>query len=153
MNKSLIFISIATLVCLVFTAGAIAQEQTMYSWTDKDGTVHFSDTKPAGVDVNQQNVPRDTTSVTANPDAQPGTSGPSAAQQRRDEIARKSQQAESERALNSAQCAAWQAEVNRLEPNRRVFFTNEQGETERMDDVVRTDRVAELKRQISRNCN
>ena len=55
--------------------------------------------------------------------------------------------------MKSAQCAAWQAEVDRLEPNRRVFFTNEQGETERMDDVERTNKVAELKSQIARNCN
>ena len=42
--------------------------------------------------------------------------------------------------------------MDRLEPNRRVFFTNEQGETERMDDVARTNRVAELKAQIAKNC-
>jgi hypothetical protein len=33
-----------------------------------------------------------------------------------------------------------------------VFSTNEKGETERMDDVVRTDRVAELRDLIGNNC-
>jgi hypothetical protein len=77
---------------------------------------------------------------------------PSIAQQRRDEIAQKSQQAQVNQAVYSAQCSSWQAEVDRLEPNRRVFFTNEEGETERMDDVERTDRVAQLKNQIAKNC-
>jgi hypothetical protein len=50
------------------------------------------------------------------------------------------------------ECTAWQAEVDRLEPNRRVFYTNDEGETVRMDDVERTNRVANLKSQIAKNC-
>ena len=37
-------------------------------------------------------------------------------------------------------------------PTGAVFYTNEQGETERMDDVDRTDKVAQLKNQIAKNC-
>ena len=81
-----------------------------------------------------------------------GASQPSAAQQRREEIARNTEAAKAKQAARAAECAAWQTEVDRLEPNRRVFYTNEQGETERMDDVARTNRVAELKAQIARNC-
>ena len=153
MNKPWIFALIAALASLFLAASAPAQEKKMYSWTDEDGTVHFSDQQPQNVDAVEQALPQDTTSVTANPDQTLDTSGPSAAQQRREEIARNNQQQKAERAVRSAECSAWQAEVNRLEPNRRVFFTNEQGETERMDDVERTNRVAELKRMISQNCD
>jgi len=55
--------------------------------------------------------------------------------------------------VNDAECAAKSAEVAELEPHRRVFFTNEEGETERMDDVERTNRVAEAKAFIEKNCN
>jgi len=43
--------------------------------------------------------------------------------------------------------------VDRLEPNRRVFYENEEGETVRMDDQVRADRVDDMKAQIARKCN
>ena len=80
-------------------------------------------------------------------------SGPSAAQQRREDIQRKARESQDQEVRTRQQCQAWQAEVERLEPNRRVFYTNEEGETERMDDVERTDRVAELKSLIAENCN
>jgi hypothetical protein len=54
--------------------------------------------------------------------------------------------------MTEQNCSAWEAELERLEPSRRVFYTNEEGETERMDDVARTDRVAELKSLIDRDC-
>ncbi len=79
-------------------------------------------------------------------------SGSSVAEQRREEIASNKQEARAKQAQNDAQCAAWQSEVDRLEPNRRVFFTNEQGETERMDDVQRVNQVAALKQKIAANC-
>ena len=67
--------------------------------------------------------------------------------------AQKKRDARESATQRDAECAAWQAEVDRLEPNRRVFFTNEAGETERMDDVERVNRVAELKQQIATHCN
>ena len=78
--------------------------------------------------------------------------GPSYAQQRRDEIAQKSGEAQANKAVKDMECTAWQAEVDRLEPNRRVFYTNDEGETVRMDDVERTNGVANLKSQIAKNC-
>jgi hypothetical protein len=141
----------ALCIALAMPGTGSAQDKQMYQWTDQDGVVHFSDTAPEGLDVPAQNVPmNDRPAGLGNQQAVP--TGPSAAQQRREEIAQKSAEGKANRAAMDAQCAAWQAEVDRLEPNRRVFFTNEQGETERMDDVARTDRVAELKAQIAKNC-
>lgn len=143
---------IAAALYLLTAQAALAQDKTMYSWTDENGTVHFSDKKPDGQAVTEQLIPQEQPPAASSPYQQDST-GPSVAQQRRDEIARKSEQAKVDKAISSAQCSAWQAEVARLEPHRRVFSTNEQGETERMDDVQRTNRVAELKSQISRHCN
>jgi hypothetical protein len=140
---------------------AVAQEKQMYQWTDENGVVHFSDQRPAGQDVTVHDIepdpaPQDGAAPAQTPGQSPeessGEPQKSFAQQRREEIAAGRQKAREEAAANEAQCAAWRAEVDQLEPHRRVFFTNEDGETERVDDVERTERVAELKAEIARNC-
>jgi len=151
MNKQRIFMAALLFVGLTGAVTAMAQDQKMYSWTDENGVVHFSDSRPQGQQVSEQTIPNNPQPAADNP-YQQVENQPSIAQQRRDEIAQKSQQAQVNQAVNSAQCSSWQAEVDRLEPNRRVFYTNEEGETERMDDVERTDKVAQLKNQIAKNC-
>jgi hypothetical protein len=151
MNKSMICTFFVAVLCLLVTTNAQAQDKKMYSWTDENGTVHFSETQPEGQDVREQSIPQGAPPVSDNP-YQDVDAGPSVAQQRREEIARKSEEAQVNNAVKGMECSAWQAEVDRLEPNRRVFYTNDQGETVRMDDVERTNRVAELKSQIAKNC-
>ena len=151
MKKSSIHVLIVAIICLLVSFATVAQDKKLYSWTDENGTVHFSDVQPEGQVVEERNIPQDAPPASDNPYHDVDT-GPSAAEQRRQDIARKSEQAQNQQAMNSVQCPSWQAEVDRLEPNRRVFSTNEQGETVRMDDVERTDRVAELKAQIAKNC-
>ncbi len=130
-----------------------AQEKKMYSWTDENGTVHFTDSRPEGLQVQEQIIPVEKSPASTDPYAQAGTSGVSAAEQKRMELAEKRKEYEANKATTEAECAAWQAEVDRLEPNRRVFYQNEEGETVRMDDQVRADRVDGLKAQIARKCN
>ena len=145
------YILLTALLCLLVAGVAGAQDKKMYSWTDENGTVHFTDTRPDGQNVVESAIPQDAPPASDNP-YQTKDTGPSPAQLKREEISRNNQEAQINKAVKSAECAAWKAEVDRLEPNRRVFFTNEQGETERMDDVERTNRVAQLKSQIARNC-
>ena len=152
MNKSTICTFFVALLCLFVAASGQAQDKKMYSWTDENGTMHFSETRPEGQDVREQNIPQDVPATTDNP-YQNAATGPSYADQRRQEIARKGEEAHVNDAVKDMECSAWQAELTRLEPNRRVFYTNDQGETVRMDDVKRTNRVAELKSQIAGNCN
>jgi len=152
MNQFAKYVVMVLLSGFFMTAYAVVQAQTMYSWTDENGVVHFSDVQPEGQQVQEQAIPQDKPSAAPNPYATPADAGPSAADQRRAEIAQKNQQAQADRAMKAAQCPGWESEVARLEPNRRVFFTNDQGETERMDDVERTNRVAELKSLIAQNC-
>ena len=123
----------------------------VYTWTDEDGVVHFSDQEPVGRDAKVQELPDATPPDSPSPYAAP-EGGKSAAQQRREDIQEKGREAQAQQAMTQRNCEAWREEVARLEPNRRVFYTNEQGETERMDDVARTDRVAELKSMIAQNC-
>jgi hypothetical protein len=140
------------LIALMMAAGAQAKE--VYRWTDENGVVHFSDRKPAEVrDFDLSEVPDSAPATGSSPyGTAPEPDEPSAAEQRREAIAQQKQKAREVNAERDAQCAAMRDELARLEPSRRVYFTNEQGETERMDDVQRVDRVAELKRAIAANC-
>lgn len=153
MMKTIQLIAIAAVTACIFTLSADAQTKKMYSYTDENGTVVFTDQPPEGREVQSQAVPAGPPPQGANPYADAGQqTEPSAAQLRREEIANNRQQARTQQAENEAQCAAWQAEVETLEPHRRHFYTNEEGETERMDDVERVNRVAELKEKIAANC-
>jgi len=150
-KNSILRLVVAAALCLFLVEYSAAQDKKMYSWTDENGVVHFTDTKPEGLEVKTLDIPAETQAA-SNPYQQPPDAGPSAAQQKREEIARNKQEARADQAMNDAQCAVMRQEVARLEPNRRVFYTDEKGETARMDDVERTNRVAELKSQIARNC-
>jgi len=151
-----IFVLLAIVVAVAATE---APAKELYRWTDENGVVHFSDKKPPGNQAYQSQVVTDEAPVPAEADSPAVAEGEAeaealhnVAQQRREEIARKKQEARQEQAERSTQCAAWQAEVDRLEPSRRVYYTNEAGETERMDDVQRVETVARLKEQIAANC-
>ncbi len=154
----------AGILLLVFgtflvSGSASAQQEKMYSWTDENGVVHFTDSKPEGQKVRvhdiraEDSLPRvDAPTDSAAAVAQPGANEPSLGQQRRDEIEKSRQEKQVNQARNEAECASRQAEVAQLEPHRRVYNTNEKGEVERMDDVVRVNRVAEAKAYIDKHC-
>jgi hypothetical protein len=136
---------------------AAALGETMYTWKDENGVVHFSDRAPEGQDLQAQQLPEapkpGSVSPTGSTAASPANAEPSVAQQRREEIARMAEENQARQQAKQVQCTSWRTELERLEPNRRVYFENEQGETERMDDVERTDRVAELHELIDKNCD
>jgi hypothetical protein len=153
MSKGLL--TTAVILTLVFW-GSLAEAQKMYKWTDENGVVHFSETPPPGQEVESSDIPAGAERLgqapsMLSPDADADTQ--SVAQQRRDELAQKRELAQAENSALEAQCAAEKAEVERLEPHRRVFYTDENGETVRMDDQVRVDRVAAAKQFIRENCN
>ena len=153
MRKTLI-LTVAALFPLACLLSGPAWAQQMYKWTDEDGVVHFSETPPEGQDAEASDIP-----AGAQPMGQADMSAPvpddmhSVAEERREELARKRDEAQAEAAIRDAECSAKRAEVARLEPNRRVFYEDASGETVRMDDQVRVDRVAEAKKFIQENCN
>ncbi len=150
-------LSLLAVVAAITAAELPAKE--LYRWTDENGVVHFSDKKPAGGQDFESQTVADDAPVPAQSESPAAANAEveaealhNVAQQRREEIARNKKEARQQQAEREAQCAAWQAEVDRLEPSRRVFYTNEAGETERMDDVQRVETVARLKEQIAAHC-
>jgi hypothetical protein len=153
MGTRILVISAALAACLA-TVGAEAQTREMYQYTDENGTVVFTDKKPANVDAQKHTIPAESPPQGDNPYADlVEQNEPTAAQQRREAITSDRKQRREEQAQLEAQCAAWQADVDRLEPHRRQFYTDESGETVRMDDEERVKLVAELKQKIADNCN
>lgn len=155
-----ILLSVALMFCLAVPAAAQEGSRQMFSWTDENGVVHFTDQRPPGQEVTVIDIPASSTQPASN---LPQGEGPavdrsnpseqlSPADQRREEMATRRAEILAAREKNAKICAEKRDEVARLEPNRRVFFTNEEGEVERMDDVVRTDKVAEAKAYIDANC-
>ena len=78
--------------------------------------------------------------------------GVSYADQKRKQMAEKRETRHKEQAERDQNCARAREQLAILEPSRRVFFTNDQGETERMDDVQRVRKVEEAKAQIAKYC-
>jgi len=153
MNKVFLLLVITIISCLCVSTAASAQSKQMYSWTDENGVVHFTDERPAGKEVSVIDIPDSEPPAEASLAVPTDEANePSLAQQRRDEISARRQENREQAAVLEAECAAKRAEVERLEPHRRVFFTNEEGETERMDDVERTNQVAEARAFIEANC-
>ena len=136
MTKTYTGLSFILIFSLAVCGAALAQDKQMYSWTDDDGVVHFTDQKPAGMAVEVIEIPDTGTPTGSNPYQLPDTSDePSAAQKRRDEIAQNRQERAAEQERKDRECADMREEVANLEPHRRVFFTNADGETERMGDT------------------
>ena len=133
---------------------AFGQSRQMYSWTDENGVVHFTDQRPEGQDVTVHEIPDSEQQAAGDIQQQPSAENESSlGQQRREELTQQRQEARTAADENEAQCASMRAVVEQLEPHRRVFFVNEEGERVRMDDVERANRVAEANEFINQNCN
>ena len=154
----------------IVSAQALATE--IYSWTDKDGIVHFGDKPPEGQQAEYINVPEayrpgttdayppaETQEVdSSDPDASviPGEEAPvplTAAQARRDKMAKDREERRETQAEIDLMCQKHRQRLTQVEPARRVFYTNEQGESVRMDDDVRINLVEESRAYISKNCD
>ena len=159
---------LATALCLPGTAAYAAE---VYTWTDENGVTHFSDAPRADgemdtVDVEEiyrpgsadayaaPAVPSEPTAAATTEAASdaPAEAPKSAAQQRREQIAtdraeRQQQQQETERL-----CQRHRQRLEQMEPARRVFYTNEQGEEVRMDDDQRMGLIEESRAFLAENC-
>jgi len=159
------FIGLSLVICLSFPVLSQGSDKEMYRWTDENGVVHFTDERPPGQDVAVIPIPSPDEKgigVSSNsPSLDEEIADEEAAmeealspgEERRQEMAERREVILAARAKNEKECAAKRAEVEQLEPARRVYFTNDKGEVERMDDEVRVDKVAEAKAFIEANCN
>ena len=154
MIRTVLYLGLTVVFCLSVTTNAIGQSRQMYSWTDENGVVHFTDSRPEGEEVTIHDIPDSEPQADGSPQQQPEAADEtSLGQQRREELNQARQETRQAQDLKVVECTAMRAEVQALEPNRRVFYQNEEGETERMDDVERANRVAEAKAFIEQNCN
>jgi len=161
MNKYSFSILIFTVLIALSTA-AFAQGKKIYTWTDENGVTHYVDTPPDNTAAVSMDAPEAYRPGTAGPDSddQFRDDIPTAeddptksyADQKREEIAKNRAEKNAEQAEMTAVCQSAQRELEKIEPSRRVFYTNEDGVRTRLDDVERTDRVAELKAIIAQYC-
>ncbi len=161
--------SVVILVTGIVSTQALATE--IYSWTDKNGVVHFGDRPPAGQQTEYINVPEayrpGTSDAYPSRDAQEATSSDAgasaipdeetpvpltAAQSRRAKMAKDREERRETQAETDRMCQKHRKRVEQIEPARRVFYTNEQGESVRMDDDLRVSLVEESKTYIRKNC-
>ena len=158
----------ALLFLLVATCTSMLHAAEVYTWTDEKGVVHFSDSPRASGEVETLEVEEiyrpgsaEAYAAPAQSDAdveQPDevaevTATKSQAEQRREEIAqarddRAQQQAETDRL-----CAMHRQRLEQMEPARRVFYTNAEGESVRMDDDQRMALIDESRAFLNQNCD
>jgi hypothetical protein len=136
-----------------FPAGIAAEE--VYSWVDENGVRHYGDMPPDQEDVEVlqlQEIPAmsDTPAGSAPPRKEEGEL--TAAQQRREDINRQHKESREARAEKQKMCNMAQSRLAAIEPHRRVYFTNDKGETERMDDEQRVGEVESLHEYLDKNC-
>jgi hypothetical protein len=162
----------AALLLSVISGNAVAGE--IYSWTDKNGVVHYGDRPPEGqktqiVVVPQAPRPDDAGAYPSPVDARPGSESSAAdaintpgeqetvplslADQRREQLAKDRKEKRETREDTERMCAKHQRRLTQIEPARRVFYTDEKGQSVRMDDDLRIELVEEDKAYIAKNCD
>lgn len=166
---------LACIAALQLTAGnGIAVATEVFKWTDANGVVHYGDRPPDGQKAQLVNVwgaPRSTrTQAAPEPgSAQAGTasdamtadsskgqeSAPtqSLADVQREKMARNRKEQRETQAEMDRMCATHRQRLESVEPNRRVFYTDENGESVRMDDDKRIALVDESRDFIEKNCD
>ena len=160
-----ILIILATGFASAWISSAAATE--VYTWTDKDGIVHYSDAPlndgesqkievegayPPGTTDAYPSSEESAAPATVSSQAGDGESPQSAAQQRREQIAESREERREAKAENDQLCAKHRQRLTQVEPARRVFYTNEKGESVRMDDDRRMELIEEDKEFIAKNC-
>ncbi|MGQ5487860.1 DUF4124 domain-containing protein [Thauera sp. ZXT1-4] len=158
------------LVALLLSLPAAAQ---IYSWKDKDGRVHYSDTPPLTGEVSVvqgTRAPRPAAATAADSPAADGASETAGAPKgpptlaEREQAFRERRAAEAEAAAKAEEAAARDAERARfceqarnqltaLQSGQRVSRFNATGEREYLDDAARNAEAQRLQQQISEHCN
>ena len=160
------------LVLMMSAAGAAwtapARGSEVYTWTDEDGVVHYTDAAQAGraaeiveVEGAARPDPADATPAPA-PEAAAPAAGADAeaadeiktpAQERREKMARDRAERQAAQAETDRLCALHRQRFESMEPARRVFWTNEQGESVRLDDDQRMELIDESRDFLADNCD
>jgi hypothetical protein len=147
-------------------AGVPLGAAEVYTWTDENGVLHFSDTPRAdgqSETIEAEEVYRPGTTDAYAPPADAAADDAaaadvasekpvSAAAVRREEQAREREQRREAQAELDRLCAQHRQRLEQMEPARRVFYTDASGETVRLDDEKRVGLVEESKAFLAENC-
>jgi hypothetical protein len=165
MKRTKILLILATGFAWAWISSVAATE--VYTWTDQDGIVHYSDSPLSGgeslkIKIGGTYRPGTTgayppseapaASAAVSSQAGAGESPQSAAQRRREQIAEDREERREAKAEIDQMCAKHRQRLTQMEPARRVFYTNEKGESVRMDDGPRMEMIKEDKEFIAKNC-
>lgn len=170
--------SVFLLTCLVpllaIAMGGSVAAKEIFSWTDENGILHYSDMLPRGQKAQIVEVEKTYRNSTSQADATPGDTQPdtdidsaiedltdgeetseplSLADAKREQMARHRKERREARAEDDRMCAKHRARLASVEPHRRVFYTDESGETVRMDDDKRISLVEESRDFLADNCD
>ncbi len=123
------FICTASLLLSITSSSAIANE--VYTWTDANGVVHYGDRPPDGQKAQVINVretpgdrqpdPASEALITGDADKQETSPPQSAAEARREEIAKNRKERRETEAEMDLLCEKHRERLANVEPHRRVF--------------------------------
>lgn len=150
-------------VAALLAGGPLAAAE-VYTWTDENGVLHYSDTPRT--DGPAETIEAEEAYRPGSADAYPAPAAPqeaqavaesaaapqSAADARREELASQREERRESQAEMERLCAQHRQRLEQVEPSRRVFYTDEAGETVRMDDEERVALVEESRAFIDKNC-
>ena len=155
---------------LLASAAVSAQSSGIYSWTDENGVKHYSDKAPTDVNTKAEEVKIIPPPVSALPDdsgindeqalnggAEPTDEEAAAplsyADQQRQALQKQRAENEQAKAERNRACMEARNQLAKVEPNRRVFYTDDNGDTVRLDDEQRILMVNESKARIAEFCD
>lgn len=166
LSSRMVILAGAALACALSLPAAASQ---VYTWTDENGVTHFSDReppdtetqvidmaeKPGGVTYSK---PQEASEAEAeNGPAETAAAGPAPAptpgQLRREQIAESQAERRAVEAEGNAMCQKQRELLARLEPARRVYYTDENGQEVRMDDAQRMQAIADTRNYIAQYCD
>jgi hypothetical protein len=149
-RRSVIPLILATGFAFAWINSAAATE--VYTWTDESGIVHYSDVpidpqETQTITVDDANAPGMASTAPPVQEAQP-----SVAQQRREQFEVDRKIRKEAQAIIDQLCAEHLKRLTKMEPARRIFYTDDKGEFIRLDDDQRMGLIEESKNYISKNC-
>jgi hypothetical protein len=157
-----LFTCILAILAAAMSVDAAARE--FYSWTDENGVVHYGDLPPKGQSVQtiQDDVsdrpgntgPETDSDAAIADDTEGEDDGPvkSLAQQRREELAKARKEKREAQAEMDRMCDIHRKARDGIEPTRRVFYTDENGERTRLDNDQRLALLKQAKDFLAKNC-
>lgn len=142
------------LLMLCFAMASVHAE-TIYKWTDAQGTVHFGERPPEGVQAELVSITTRSDPSTNDPyaAARKNLQTPAEARAQQAEQAKQWELERQEAERMAAACAAQRARLQELIPRSRVLLQNPDGTSRMLTDGERQDMIDESQNFVDENCN